>query len=633
LREQWVTNITLPVRIVPCGDVLYALNQKMKAGQVPGFTDIVQVYADGIHFNDTGAYVVACTYFATMYKKSPIGLNAGIYGINDTALARGIETTVWEVVRVHPYAGVLPEILPMTYQPAVPEGGVFTLKVKLTDPPAGITTVTVARIAGDTDITVSNGATLVFTPATYATWQTVTLAAAEDGDWNHSSATIQCSGAGLATCQVLATERDNDASAVCYDGFDARTGVLQDVRTGYGWNSGWQAEGGSNSLGYKVVNNRLAYRDLVTKGRIAEGGNSYQGLGRTFDLIAAFQPWVSNMGGSFIGKDGTTLWMSYLCQVASSNYSGMIWFDDNAGGVYHDNNGMLRVQTGTAPGVGRVWTVSALNNTFAVTSAAPVTTGVNLIVLRFQFGSATDQVDLFVNPTTLGGAAPAASATLMIATNRFKFSDLGWNPDSGAKHGWLDEIRFGGSFANVTPVMAAVFTNANNIALNGMYENDECSGYAIVFTGLISGTGTFAEATGLTNTMVGTLSPGFSPGTLVFDQATGVFVFGTTGTPLTLQIENGDLVVMTNLAAPLDLSTIDVTFLNATTLHATNWFLACASGITNGFHATNFVMYTSGHVVYDNAGGRVGVWIVPEPAWLCAPGAAIAWLRRRARRG
>ena len=47
-----------PVLLVPVGDVLLELHERMRAGKVPGFNDIAQVYVDGIHFNNVGSYVV-----------------------------------------------------------------------------------------------------------------------------------------------------------------------------------------------------------------------------------------------------------------------------------------------------------------------------------------------------------------------------------------------------------------------------------------------------------------------------------------------------------------------------------------------------------------------------------------------
>jgi cellulose 1,4-beta-cellobiosidase len=92
----------------------------------------------------------------------------------------------------------------------VPEKGSATFGVKLSAQPAANTTVGVSRYSGDTDITVVSGASLTFTPANWSTNQTVTLAAAEDGDYANGTATMVCSASGLASKYVTATEADND---------------------------------------------------------------------------------------------------------------------------------------------------------------------------------------------------------------------------------------------------------------------------------------------------------------------------------------------------------------------------------------------------------------------------------------
>ena len=82
--------------------------------------------------------------------------------------------------------------------------------MRLNTAPAGAITVTVVRASGDADISVAGGASLVFTPANYATEQTVTLAAAEDADTTAGTAMIQCTAAGHDPATVIATEQDND---------------------------------------------------------------------------------------------------------------------------------------------------------------------------------------------------------------------------------------------------------------------------------------------------------------------------------------------------------------------------------------------------------------------------------------
>jgi hypothetical protein len=104
-----------PVILVPVGDVLLELDGRMRAGKVPGYSDIAQVYVDGIHFNNVGSYVVGTTFYATMFRDDPRGLTAEPYNEKldpakdrriDEKLAAAIQEAVWTVVSRHPLAGV-----------------------------------------------------------------------------------------------------------------------------------------------------------------------------------------------------------------------------------------------------------------------------------------------------------------------------------------------------------------------------------------------------------------------------------------------------------------------------------------------------------------------------------------------
>jgi hypothetical protein len=92
----------------------------------------------------------------------------------------------------------------------VPEGSTATFQVRLTARPSADVNATVTRASGDTDITVQSGAALTFTTANWDTYQTVTLAAAEDVDTIDGTATIQVSGLGLPNKDLTAIEQDDD---------------------------------------------------------------------------------------------------------------------------------------------------------------------------------------------------------------------------------------------------------------------------------------------------------------------------------------------------------------------------------------------------------------------------------------
>ena len=103
-----------PPRLIPAGHAMYLLNQKCKAGQVPGLGSIRDVYADGIHLNNAGAYIAGLSFFATIYGESPVGLPVEPYQLGEgergirltPELARIIQETVWETVATHPLTGV-----------------------------------------------------------------------------------------------------------------------------------------------------------------------------------------------------------------------------------------------------------------------------------------------------------------------------------------------------------------------------------------------------------------------------------------------------------------------------------------------------------------------------------------------
>jgi len=95
------------VLLVPVGDVLLELDKRIKAGKVKGISNITQLYADDLHLNQKGGYVASLTFYATMFKESPVGTSVpGAFGSMDRTTAAQLQDAVWDIVSVHPYAGV-----------------------------------------------------------------------------------------------------------------------------------------------------------------------------------------------------------------------------------------------------------------------------------------------------------------------------------------------------------------------------------------------------------------------------------------------------------------------------------------------------------------------------------------------
>ncbi len=87
-----------PPLLVPVGHAMHELHGRMKAGKVPGYNNVFQLYRDAIHLNEAGSYLVACTFYATLFRQSPVGLPSELYGKIDPGLAKSIQESVWDVV-------------------------------------------------------------------------------------------------------------------------------------------------------------------------------------------------------------------------------------------------------------------------------------------------------------------------------------------------------------------------------------------------------------------------------------------------------------------------------------------------------------------------------------------------------
>ena len=145
------------------------------------------------------------------------------------------------------------------------------------------------------------------------------------------------------------------------------------------------------------------------------------------------------------------------------------------------------------------------------------------------------------------------------------------------------------------------------------------------FWGDVQGTGTIRKTGGTpltTNRFLGSISPGFSAGTLTMNEQSGWIELGLPSNRLTLNIENEDLLEMINMDLPVDLANMDLVIL--TPMTATNWFLTADGGIANTFNSVALTNGLVGNVIYDYGNNRVGAQVVPEPAALAALALAIA---------
>jgi hypothetical protein len=146
------------------------------------------------------------------YSYSWQNVAAGNYSITAKATDNGGATTTSSPVGITVSTNANPTLVVSPLSLAVAEKGTATFGVKLSKAPTANVTVTTARTSGDTDLTVSGGASLTFTTANWNTAQNVTLAAADDADTTAGTAEFTVSATGYDPVKVTATEADDDVA-------------------------------------------------------------------------------------------------------------------------------------------------------------------------------------------------------------------------------------------------------------------------------------------------------------------------------------------------------------------------------------------------------------------------------------
>nr|WP_305835739.1 glycoside hydrolase family 6 protein [Catellatospora sp. IY07-71] len=129
---------------------------------------------------------------------------------------------------------------------SVSEGSTATFGVRLAVAPSANVTVTTTAGTGDSNLTVSAGGSLTFTPSNWSTVQNVTLAAAEDSDSTAGTRPFTVASSGLTSVTVNATEADNDGGPVTprADNPYAGAGVYVNPQ----WRAKAQAEPGGSRI-------------------------------------------------------------------------------------------------------------------------------------------------------------------------------------------------------------------------------------------------------------------------------------------------------------------------------------------------------------------------------------------------
>ena len=182
--------------------------------------------------------------------------------------------------------------------------------------------------------------------------------------------------------------------------------------------------------------------------------NSHGRLLESFDTSGA-GPFAPYLESGRIGANGTTLYISFLYQVAAptGGYNGFELFR----GTSADSGRILSVDQYTGHGSANYYLTVGEGANAGSFGGSPTTdanlgftnTSVNLFVLRIDFGvGGTDTVSIYANP--LLGTEPG-SPTGQVTASDLSFDRISNSTFSGGAMQMLDEVRVGTTYASVTP--------------------------------------------------------------------------------------------------------------------------------------------------------------------------------------
>ncbi|HEX2475516.1 MAG TPA: FecR domain-containing protein [Lacipirellulaceae bacterium] len=239
-----------------------------------------------------------------------------------------------------------------------------------------------------------------------------------------------------------------------YDGFDYPAGTLSEQNGGFGWAGAWFNAETDAQLDLKsngVKQGSLEYEGLVpAANRAAQTAQQNRirrslstSIGGVFDAAGL----VENQDGMrLVGRDGTTVYMSFLQRVNKTNdvFYGFELHrsDGNANRVLCIGHGAEQ----TGYGVTSNYNIYGAQN---FPSLGEEDTNTNFFVVRITFGSLNrDRVEVFRNPESLVDEdACVADAEL---TGNFAFDRISLGNFHGSKVHEVDEIRLGTTFRAVT---------------------------------------------------------------------------------------------------------------------------------------------------------------------------------------
>lgn len=96
------------VYIIPGNRMMARFYDDVQANLVPGITNVSQIFTDGVHLNDLGAYMVTIIHYACIFNANPVGLsNQLLPSVSvPSQFATYVQNMVWNLVNNYPRAGI-----------------------------------------------------------------------------------------------------------------------------------------------------------------------------------------------------------------------------------------------------------------------------------------------------------------------------------------------------------------------------------------------------------------------------------------------------------------------------------------------------------------------------------------------
>jgi hypothetical protein len=341
---------------------------------------------------------------------------------------------------------------------------------------------------------------------------TIVVAANQAGNADYAAAT--------QVTQSVVVNAGGSGTLLAYEPFGETSGstiALHNASGGgdSGWAEAWYVQNQDTEIpGYNIVDTTpLTYSGLQTTGNYAIGGYNYVSSGRQLNVNSG-GPFNSYLSSGLIGASGQTLWLSFLIRADQVNgqTEGVILNSNSGTNAWLTSTGDIGIGDLVGYGGSAYWGLM-YNNGTPVVSSVPVTQGqTTLLVAEITFGS-TNVINLFVNPTSLGGSAPSTPSATISTTSSIALESLAYYGGNGTGESSIGDIRFGSSYAAVTPTSSGgesqtiTFTPPTSPVTYGVspitLSATATSGLAVTFS-VVSGPGTVSGNT-LTVTGAGTI--------------------------------------------------------------------------------------------------------------------------------